>query len=195
MIYKVSTTGTHSPIVLDDLGERTIVHPTTDLDLGLEYATYEINQSADLKSAIDSGWLTKGDESGNTVTTEDMESYVADNDCPTHLYIKSTGNAPGDIHLSDGTHWNLSKVLIKTIRVVTLSTDWDMFLLQNDNGHSTNDANIPEVKIMSSGNGDLDLYVNLAYEDEDDSNEVHIYYYDNSGSNTADIYIIGYSLK
>jgi len=36
--------------------------------------------------------------------------------------------------------------------------------------------------------------MNLSYEDEDDSKEVHLYYNDDSGANTADIYIVGYGL-
>lgn len=37
MIYKVSTTGAVPEIVLDDMGARTLTHPTVELDLGLEY--------------------------------------------------------------------------------------------------------------------------------------------------------------
>ena len=115
-------------------------------------------------------------------------------DCPAYLFIKATGQSGGDLHLSDGTNWNVSKAKISTIRIETASTDWDLYLLQNDNGYATDDANIPMMQIMDSGNGNLDILLDHAYEDEDGSGEVHLYYLDNSGSNTADIYIIGYEL-
>jgi len=123
------------------------------------------------------------------------KKYVDDNDCPTYLYIKATAQAEGDLHLLDGVNWGVSKSLIKTIRIVTSSTDWDLYLLQNDNGHAANDAGIPEIQLMSSGNGDSDITLDMAYEDEDASGEVHLYWIDNAGANTADVYVIGYGLK
>ena len=103
--------------------------------------------------------------------------------------------AATDIHLSDGTNWNTSKALIKSVRVVTSSTDWDLYLLQNDNGYSTDDATIPMLQIMDSGDGDDIIWMDLAYQDEDASGEVHVYFVDNSGSNTFDIYVQGFKLR
>lgn len=115
--------------------------------------------------------------------------------CPTYIYIKATSQAEGDLHLSDGTNWATSKALIKLIRVVTSATDWDLYILQNDNGHAANDATIPELQIMEAGNGNAAILLDLPYEDEDDSDEVHLYYLDNSGANTADIYIIAIEMQ
>lgn len=114
--------------------------------------------------------------------------------CPTYLYIKATAQAEGDLHLSDGTNWNVSKALIYTIRVETSSADWDMYILQNDNGYAADDANIPMLQIMEAGNGDANIQLTLPFDDEDDSGEVHIYYLDNDGADTADIYVIGTEL-
>lgn len=122
------------------------------------------------------------------------KKYVDDNDCPTHLFIKATAQSEGDLHLSSAD-WGMSKAMISTIRIETASTDWDLYLLQNDNGYSADDANIPRMKLMDSGTGNANIFVNSPYEDEDGSDEVHLYYLDNSGANTADIYIIGSSLK
>lgn len=61
MIYKVSTTGVVSEVILYDMGERTLVHPTVSLDLGLEYTDDEIIDSEDLVEAIEEGWLTLDD--------------------------------------------------------------------------------------------------------------------------------------
>jgi len=114
--------------------------------------------------------------------------------CPVYRFIKVTGQAEGDLHLSDGTEWNVNKALINIIRVQTTSTDWDLWILQNDNGYAADDANIPKMQLMDAGSGDADILVNLPYEDEDASNEVHLYYVDNSGTATADIFVIGYEL-
>jgi len=114
---------------------------------------------------------------------------------PMYIYIKATGQSEGDLHLSDATNWNVSLALIKEIRVETSSTDWDLYLLQNDNGYVTDDANIPARELNKGGNGDETVFVDLPYEDEDATNEVHLYWLDNSGSNTADIYITAYELS
>ena len=114
---------------------------------------------------------------------------------PKYIYIKASAQSEGDLHLLDASNWATSKANIKTIRVVTSSTDWDMYILQNDNGFATDDANIPKKQIMEAGNGDTDIYLDLPFEDEDASSEVHIYYLDNSGANTADIYVIGEKMR
>lgn len=108
-----------------------------------------------------------------------------------YIYIKATAQAEGDLHLSDSTNWGVSKCLLKVIRVETSSTDWDLYVLQNDNGYVTNDANVPMIQVVDAGNGNTLIHLDLPYVDEDNSNEVHLYYLDNSGSNAADIYIFG----
>lgn len=71
MVYKISTTGIVSEVVLHDLGARTIVHPTTDLDLGLEYTEHELNNSNDLKEAISLAWIVIED----SVQLDDSRYY------------------------------------------------------------------------------------------------------------------------
>jgi hypothetical protein len=66
--FLVTTTGTQNPVVIADLGSRSISHPTTDLDLALEYSAEEIVASADLQSAITSGYITAEDENSNSIT-------------------------------------------------------------------------------------------------------------------------------
>lgn len=78
--------------------------------------------------------------------------------------------------------------------ITSHSTDWDLYVLQNDNGYAVNDANIPKIQVMEAGNGNAEIYLDLPYQDEDVSNEVHLYYLDNSNANTADIYVIGYEM-
>lgn len=122
------------------------------------------------------------------------KKYVDDHDCPVYIYIKATAQAEGDLHLLDNTNWNTSKAEIKVVRIVTSSTDWDLYLLFNDNGFAADDANLPKMQIMNTGNGNANIYLGIPYSDEDVSGEVHLYYLDNSGANTADIYLSGTEL-
>jgi hypothetical protein len=48
--------------------------------------------------------------------------------------------------------------------VITSSTDWDLWILQNDNGYAADDANIPKMQIMEAGNGNANIYLDLPYE-------------------------------
>lgn len=77
MIYKVSTTGSVSEIVLHDMGARTLTHPTVELDLGLEYTDDELLDSDDLALAIESGELTLVEESGGVVTEEYVDDAIS----------------------------------------------------------------------------------------------------------------------
>lgn len=110
---------------------------------------------------------------------------------PMYIFLKATTQSEGDLHLSDGTNWNTSKAIIKHIRVYTSSTDWELWILQNDNGYATDDANIQKRLIATNRSGDAYLDIEMLYEDEDATNEVHLYYNDTSGTNTADIIIQG----
>lgn len=148
------------------------------------------------KFAIDVNTYIEKDGSNNlTFTDVNTGTRTLKNiGCPVYHYIKATTQSEGDIHLSDGTNWGVSKILIQTVRIITSSTDWDLYILQNDNGYAANDANIPSMQIMGEGSGNADISLIHPYEDEDDSNEVHLYYLNNSGTNTADIYLMGTEL-
>lgn len=117
-------------------------------------------------------------------------AYQASPNAPSHKSITASSQSAGDIHIATDT----SKLMITTIKVETASTNWDMYILQNDNGYSANDAAFPAYRIMGCGNGNLDINLNHAYKDEDDTNEVHLYIQDNIGGNTFDIYIGAFEL-
>ncbi len=136
------------------------------------------------------------DDSGNLIFADANTGVrtLKNLGCPSYISIKAISLSEGDIHLSDNISWGVSKALIKIIRVITSSTDWDLYILQNDNGHAANDANVPEMQIMEAGNGSANIYLDLPYKDEDVSNEVHLYYIDNAGLNASDIYIFGYEM-
>jgi hypothetical protein len=111
-------------------------------------------------------------------------------------YIKATGLSPGDVHISDAANWNINKAEINQIRVITTSVDWDLWILQNDNGYATDDAIIPASKIMGNGNGSLTLESDFDYEDEDVSKEVHFYIVDNDpGGSSFTIIVRGRPLE
>jgi len=156
-----------------------------------------------LSSTIDYA-LVSGNDGDTDITGAELEELTdgsatslhshAD-DCPEYKYIKALAQSEGNIHLSDATNWNTSLALIKAIHVTTLSTDWDGWILRNDNGYLADDANIPALQIMDNGNGNYAIEFDLPYEDEDASDEVHLYLIDNSGSATFDVFVLGYGLK
>lgn len=112
------------------------------------------------------------------------------------IYITATGSATGDLHLSDTSNWGVSKANIKYIRVDTTSTAWNMYLLQNDNGYATNDAMIPALEIVNNGYLNELTYMDHPYWDEDNTDEVHLYWdSSDTATVTASIYIVGNELK
>jgi len=64
----LTTTGTLTPVVIDDFGARSFAHPTVDFDLLYEFTEDEIRSSVDLQAAIDAGYITLSDENGNNIT-------------------------------------------------------------------------------------------------------------------------------
>lgn len=115
----------------------------------------------------------------------------------TPMYVHLTGTLTDsvDTHLSNVTDWNVDKAVIKMIRIETTSTNWDLYLLQNDNGYAADDAGIPRKVLMQSGNRDEDINLDHAYEDEDATKEVHLYFVDNDGAASATVYIAGFKLQ
>ena len=69
MALEVTTTGTLDPVVINDLGGRSLAHPTVSLDLEDFYASEELKKSVDLYTAIGAGDLTAVDSAGRTITT------------------------------------------------------------------------------------------------------------------------------
>lgn len=57
---KLTTTGTLSPVVIDDLGQKSFTHPTTGYELvsSREFTPEELGASSDLQNALDSGYIT-----------------------------------------------------------------------------------------------------------------------------------------
>lgn len=183
-------TGTANQITVTDDSDGTVTLSTPqDIHTGatVQFSKVEIGGVSTYIDKDGSNNMTLTDAVVGTRTLKQLG-------CPTYKYIKATTQAEGDLHLSDATHWGISKALIKYIRIVTSSTDWDLYILQNDNGYATDDATILKLKIGDGIYGNANLWLDLPYEDEDDSDEVHLYFLDNSGTNTADIYVLGFEL-
>ena len=67
----ISTTGTLSPVIIDDLGAIQFVHPTVDQELILPEGFLTLDEYAasdDLQAALDAGYITLTDENGNPIT-------------------------------------------------------------------------------------------------------------------------------
>ena len=79
-IFQISTTGTASPVILNDLGARSFTHPTANYDLTAEYTLEELRDSLDLRTAIQSAELT-ADFDGVAITTGALfDEYMVDYD-------------------------------------------------------------------------------------------------------------------
>ena len=114
----------------------------------------------------------------------------------TDMYINlvKTGQSEGDLHFTDISNWASTKALLKDIKVITSSTDWDLYLVQNGNGFVTNNENVPAKIVMNHGRNNESIALDYSYEDEDLSETLHLYWRDNVGSVTADFYITGVEL-
>ena len=171
---------------------------TTEIEAVIDETVLEVDVSTTTAHTITSHTDVEDatGEDGEVLMADGTGNYSWELDCPRYLYIAATGQSENtDLHLTDGTNWNVSKALIGAIRVETSSTDWDAWLMFNDNGKDAGDSTIPQMQIMEQGYGNQNILLNLPYNDEDASNEVHLYFTDNSGNNTFDVYIIGYQLK
>jgi hypothetical protein len=74
--FKITTTGTLSPVAFGDLGARSFVHPTVDFNLYTEFSAAEIAASADVQAAITAGYITAEDE--NSTNIANVSSSVGD---------------------------------------------------------------------------------------------------------------------
>jgi hypothetical protein len=167
--------------------------PYTGASANVDLGSYEV-KSNQVKIQDDNTIINK-DVSGNMTFTDIITGTrtLKNIGCPVYHYIKATGQT-GDFSVSDGTNWNVDKALIYVVRVFTNSTDWDLYILQNDNTFAVDDAVIPKMQIMSNGNGNANINLGLPYNDEDASKEVHFYFIDNSGVETVDVIVIGTEL-
>ena len=76
MAFIVTTTGTTSTVTFDDLGARTISHPTT-IDLQQEYDIEELFNSDSIQSAITAGHITVSHNSQSVTNLIDYRVRIS----------------------------------------------------------------------------------------------------------------------
>jgi hypothetical protein len=74
----LSTTGTASPVVLNDLNRISFTHPTSNFDLLESFTLEELYESDDLINAVDDGHITLKDDQKNDITSNYQLSPVAE---------------------------------------------------------------------------------------------------------------------
>ena len=145
-------------------GEAGKIVQVKDDESGVEFVDNEGGggTASDFLDLTDSPESYSGKTDQVVVVNGTEDGLTFRDDCPKYIVLSASAQSEGDIHLS-GANWGTSKALIKSIVVETSSTDWDMYLLYNDNGYSADDASIGKLQIMGSGNGDEDIFIDESY--------------------------------
>lgn len=168
MIYKVSTTGVQSSVVLYDMAERTLVHPEVELDLGLEYTDDELTDSVDLQSAIDNNWLTVVEKSGGVATEEYVDDTVSTVSGILQDHMDEAGILPaqaghaGELLGTDGTNssWMDVTEAVKAMMVYNSVVQTNVDTAESlrlegttrlDSGFSMGGTNSTEITVSSAG--------------------------------------------
>lgn len=146
----------------------------------------------DTVNATDEHVLAKDTATGKAVFKAPSEK--AGGSVPEYINIQGSALAEGDQGIMGPVQWDTSKMIVKEIRIWTTSTDWDLWLIQNDQGLVADDATVPAIQLMGSGNGDETIFVDRPYEDEDDKNTINLNFTDNVGSATFSVSVVGTEL-
>ena len=88
----------------------------------------------------------------------------------------------------DSTNWNINESIIKSIFIVTLSTDWDLILYCDSDQSS---GMFDSIKVAKNLSGDQKMVIDLPYIDNTEDKKVHCLFVDNGASNGAIIKIFG----
>ena len=80
-------------------------------------------------------------------------------------------------------------MLIKFLRVETDSTDWTAKLYPNSNFDTS--GKIAPYTVIENAEGDQDIHLDYPYWNEDGISAIYLQYEDNSGTNPANIWILG----
>jgi len=103
-----------------------------------------------------------------------------------NIWINTT-HLPGNFALSDATNWGTTYSYISGVKVMTVSTNWDLWIFE-DNTYGT--ASITSRKIAEGVNGNFDITLMREYNSIDTN--VYLTYTDFSpGGSTASFYITG----
>ena len=92
--FRITTTGTLSPVSFPDLGSRDFFHPTVSYDLvsGEGYTLEQCLNSVDIAAAIDAGYITVEDALGNPITNSaDLPLANTDHSLGSHEDVLLSG--------------------------------------------------------------------------------------------------------
>lgn len=179
-----------------------IIHSVTITD---DILGVTVDELAFDVSVIESAYDVSIDEPQFSVTIEEIiyqvtleagggTTVIGGGAVPEYINLQATGLAEGDRHLTGPGQWDTSKMIVKEIRIWTASIDWELWILQNDNGLGMDNATVSAVQLMGAGNGNELIFVDRPYQDEDATNEIHLTFLDNAGSDTFDVSVVGTEL-
>ena len=142
----LTTTGTLSPVVIDDLDGRAFIHPTISYNLLTEYTEDEIQSSDDLQSLVTAGHIEIRDDYSNLITTVQLagpHDHVADQISDLSTAIGSQPDVTANT-AARHTHSNKSELDLVTDGDHDIRTDdpHNVTSTQVGLGNVTNDAQL-----------------------------------------------------
>lgn len=130
-----------------------------------------------------------GKDINNNLTLTDIVSgtlTLAELSCPPLVTLSASTQAEGNLSLTGFEN----KVLIKWIRITTVSTNWDLTLYKRNTFFAA-DA----FQIVDGRSGNFDIFLDYPYEDENATKKLHINFTDVVGTATCDIEVRGYKMR
>jgi len=168
----ITTTGLTSSVILYDLGERVINHPTTGFNIGLEFTYDELYNSTDFLNALTLNWLVAtydGKKITSTsfkpATVDDISSGVLDS----RGYLYFSNNATNTTFSSRTAYYNVvgtcTTISSYNNNLTTVTSPNRMtFTLASATASSTAYLKYSATLSFSNANGD-NLYVGLRKRD------------------------------
>lgn len=102
------------------------------------------------------------------------------------IWISAINQTEGNKTFADTVNWASRYSHVSRIHIKTVSTNWDAWLCVDN---TFNKTDIRTLKIMTSGNGDSEIFIGTELNSAD--NNVYLIFTDNVGVNTFDILISG----
>jgi len=103
-------------------------------------------------------------------------------------YIKSFNVVDNSAGFLYHATWSINEAIIKTIRVITVSTDWDFTIYCNDDQVS---GMFSSLKIASNLSGTQTIFLDISYINDKDGSSIYYLYVDNAGSDNAAVDVWG----
>jgi hypothetical protein len=172
----------------DDHTQYLLVNGTRDM------TGYAVLMASQMQVDNSSTYIDK-DGSGNMTFTDAVTGTrtLKQLGCPTYKKLTATGQSAGSLNLTHAS-WGISKSWLKRL-VITIasgsSSDYDVAIYEKD----TFAASLV-IYSLTDNNDSIDIILDCIYEDQDDTDELHIKITDNdgTGSPTFDIEVRGIEL-